>query len=50
MAGNIMATIPTTHTTKNEESMPMSGEPNMLAIVAMGMAVGVGPIVVGEEA
>jgi hypothetical protein len=37
MAGNIMATIPTTQTTRKEETTPRLGELNTLAIVDRGI-------------
>jgi hypothetical protein len=37
IAGNIIATIPTTHTRRNDEIMPTSGEKNMLAIEEIEM-------------
>ena len=49
MAGNIIATIPTTHTTRNEAITPTSGVLNMLAIVAIGRTGAAELICMGEE-
>jgi hypothetical protein len=49
MAGNIIATIPTSHTAKNEEIILASGELKMSAIVEIGMTVAEDLVAMDEE-